>query len=51
MPFRLTSVPVTFMDLMNSFKAYLVEFLIMFIDDIYLFSKSEAHEWHLDKTL
>ena len=49
MPFRLTNAPVDFMDLMNSvFHEYLNHFVIMFIDDILIYSKSqEEHEEHL----
>ena len=49
MPFRLTNAPVDFMDLMNSiFHEYLDHFVIMFIDDILIYSKSqEEHEEHL----
>ena len=49
MPFRLTNAPVDFMDLMNSvFHEYLDHFVIMFIDDILICSKSqEEHEEHL----
>ena len=49
MPFGLTNVPVVFMDLMNRvFHEYLDSFVIMFIDDILVYSKSqEKHEEHL----
>ena len=49
MPFGLTNAPVAFMDLMNRvFHAYLDRFVIVFIDDILIFSKSmEEHEEHL----
>ena len=36
MPFRLTSVPTAFMDLMNRiFCAYLDQFVIVFVNDIF----------------
>nr|GEV58971.1 hypothetical protein [Tanacetum cinerariifolium] len=49
MPFRLTNAPAVFMDLMNHVcKPYLDKFMIVFIDDILIYSKSkEDHEEHL----
>ncbi|GJT33738.1 putative reverse transcriptase domain-containing protein [Tanacetum coccineum] len=49
MPFALTNAPAVFMDLMNWVcKSYLDKFVIVFIDDILIYSKSkEDHEEHL----
>ncbi|GJX98643.1 putative reverse transcriptase domain-containing protein [Tanacetum coccineum] len=50
MSFGLTNAPEVFMDLMNRVcKPYLDKFVIVFIDDILIYSKSkEDHEEHLN---
>nr|GEW63955.1 putative reverse transcriptase domain-containing protein [Tanacetum cinerariifolium] len=53
MPFGLTKAPAVFMDLMNWVcKPYLDMFVIIFIDDILVYSKDEKeHEEHLKAIL
>ena len=49
MPFGLTNVPTTFMDLMyRVFQPYLDQFVVVFVDNILIYSKlEEEHEGHL----
>nr|GEY43855.1 putative reverse transcriptase domain-containing protein [Tanacetum cinerariifolium] len=53
MPFGLTNAPAVFMGLMNRVcKSYLDKFVIVFIDDILIYSKDEKeHEEHLKAIL
>ena len=57
MSFGLTNAPAAFMDLMNwVFHPYLDRFVIVFIDDILVYSRSELeheleHETHLGLVL
>jgi hypothetical protein len=49
MSFRLMNAPAYFMYLMNKvFMEYMDKFVVVFIDDILIYSKTEAeHEEHL----
>ena len=49
MSFDLTNAPIVFMELMNRlFKDYLDSFVIVFIDDFLVYSRTESkHEGHL----
>ncbi|GJX02930.1 putative reverse transcriptase domain-containing protein, partial [Tanacetum coccineum] len=53
MPFGLTNAPAVFMDLMNRVcKPYLDKFMIVFIDDILIYSRNKKeHEEHLKAIL
>ena len=49
MPFGLMNVPATFMDLLHrGFQPYLDQFVVVFVDNILIYSQSEEeHEDHL----
>ena len=49
MPFGWRNVPAAFMNLMNKiFKTFLDKFMVMFIDDILVYSRSHMeHQEHL----
>ena len=53
MPFGLTNAPTAFMDLMNHvFRLYVDQFVVVFIDDIFVYSKDqENHDTHLQVVL
>ena len=49
MPFGMTDALTAFMDLMHRvFQSYLDQFVVVFVDDILIYSQSEwEHEYHL----
>jgi hypothetical protein len=53
LPFGLTNAPATFMHLMHqTFRQFLDDFVLVFLDDILIFSKTlEEHERHVKQVL
>ena len=53
MPFGLTNAPAIFMDLLNRvFRPYVDQFVVVFIDDILVYTKdAQEHEQHLKLVL
>ena len=46
MPFGLTNALIAFMDIMNRvFRPYLDQFVVVFIDDILVYSRYEQEHW------
>jgi hypothetical protein len=53
MPFGLTNVPSTFQALMNEvFRDYIDNFILVYLDDVLIFSRSEEeHKYHVEMVL
>jgi Reverse transcriptase (RNA-dependent DNA polymerase) len=53
MPFRLTNIPVTYQALINNIlREYLDDFIVIYLDDIFIYSKNEKeHTGYIIKIL
>jgi Reverse transcriptase (RNA-dependent DNA polymerase) len=53
MPFGLTNVPSTFQALINeAFRDYVANFILVYLDDVLIFSRSEEeHKHHVEMVL
>jgi len=50
MPFGLKNAPSEFQNIMNDIFTHFIEFSIVYIDDVVIFSKYIEHHWKLLNT-